>query len=281
VTVNASGAVDGWRDYYPYGMTMEQRSGVGSADRRYQFTGHEKDAVTGLTYAGARTYLTEEGIWMQVDPLVNIYPHLSPYSYVGGNPVNFVDRDGRAIYRKGEGYISGHRAKELTLQAIGRVLQGRSAQIDFVQKESTWEDIKDIFRGGTYRHGGLRDPSAVIVGNQLSRQTPLGAQKLSEIYVQTAYSFEDLSYSNTELRGTTPAGEELVTLWFSAGEGGEDVVGFTNTVGEMNNHLKQYNKELVRHTQQITLRNQKTGETTVREKVWYTLEDIKNENDRR
>jgi RHS repeat-associated protein len=97
VTVNASGAVDSWRDYYPYGMTMEQRSGAGSADRRYQFTGHEKDALTGLTYAGARTYLTEEGIWMQVDPLAGKYPDWSPYNYVLGNPLRYVDPDGMRV----------------------------------------------------------------------------------------------------------------------------------------------------------------------------------------
>jgi RHS repeat-associated protein len=102
VTVNASGAVDSWRDYYPYGMTMEQRSGAGSADRRYQFTGHEKDAVTGLTYAGARTYLTEEGIWMQVDPLAEKYPGWSPYNYSLANPLRYIDPDGRQVEETNE-----------------------------------------------------------------------------------------------------------------------------------------------------------------------------------
>jgi RHS repeat-associated protein len=124
VTVNASGAVDGWRDYYPYGMTMEQRSGVGSADRRYQFTGHEKDALTGLTYAGARTYLTEEGIWMQVDPLADQYPGWSPYNYVLGNSLRYVDPDGgyvkaavggTAVYRR---WTSGDVQANLTFSKM-------------------------------------------------------------------------------------------------------------------------------------------------------------------
>jgi RHS repeat-associated protein len=282
LTLGEDGGIVSWNDYDPWGLALAGRSGVvGSADARYQFTSQERDNETGYDYFGARYYDARMGRWGSIDPLAGKYPGISPYVYVANNPLIYFDPDGRAIYRKGEGYISGHRAKELTLQAIGRVLQGRSAHIDFIQRENTWEDIKDIFRGGTYRHGGTRDPSAVIVGNQLSRQTPRGTQRLSELYVQTAYSFEDLSYSNAELRGTTTSGEELVTLWFTAGEGGQDVVGFTNTIGEVNEFLTQYNKELVRHTQQSTVRNRQTGEMTTREKVWYTLEDIKNENERR
>ncbi len=76
---------------------MEQQRGVGSADKRYQFTGHEKDELTGLMYAGARTYLTEEGVWMQVDPLAGKYAGWSPYSYSANNPIIFYDPDGRQI----------------------------------------------------------------------------------------------------------------------------------------------------------------------------------------
>jgi RHS repeat-associated protein len=278
--VDGSNNVVGYDDYDPWGMLLQGRSSVSTADARYRFTEKERDPETGHFWFGARAYEPRIGRWLTVDPLAEKYPSLSPYSYVAGNPVNNFDPDGRAIYRKGEGYITGHRAKELTLQAIGKILQGQQAQIDFVQKESTWEDVKDVFRGGTYRHGGILDPSAVIFGKQLSWQTPLGTQRLSEFYVETAFSFEDIAYSRAELSGTTPTWQELVTLAFTTGKDGRDVVRFTGTTGEMNKYLKRFSRQLVRHTQEETIRDGKTGKLSTRQQIWYTLETIENENER-
>jgi hypothetical protein len=36
-------------------------------------------------------------IWLSVDPLASKYPSISPYVYCAGNPVMFIDSDGRAI----------------------------------------------------------------------------------------------------------------------------------------------------------------------------------------
>jgi len=35
--------------------------------------------------------------WLSVDPLANKYPQHSPYNFVGGNPINSIDPDGRDI----------------------------------------------------------------------------------------------------------------------------------------------------------------------------------------
>lgn len=37
-------------------------------------------------------------MFTQMDPLCEQYPHLSPYVYCTGNPVNYVDPDGNSIY---------------------------------------------------------------------------------------------------------------------------------------------------------------------------------------
>ncbi|MDR2223110.1 MAG: hypothetical protein LBE34_10280 [Flavobacteriaceae bacterium] len=36
-------------------------------------------------------------IFLRVDSLVEDYPNINPYTYVGNNPINFVDPDGRKI----------------------------------------------------------------------------------------------------------------------------------------------------------------------------------------
>ena len=94
MTVDVSGNVVGYDDYYPYGMQMTGRSYTSSADQRYKFTGKERDANTGLDYFGARYYDSWRGQWLQVDPHFTFYPSLSPYNYAGNNPIIIIDPNG-------------------------------------------------------------------------------------------------------------------------------------------------------------------------------------------
>ena len=94
VTVDEEGEPIGYDDYYPYGLQMPTRSSnTSNPNDRYKFTGHERDTEAGLTfdYMGARTYDPLLGIFMQIDPLMEFS---TPYSYVGGNPVNLTDPTG-------------------------------------------------------------------------------------------------------------------------------------------------------------------------------------------
>lgn len=61
----------------------------------YLFNGKELDFETGLYYYGARYYDPKVSIFLNVDPLAEKYPHISPYTYVANNPINAIDPDGR------------------------------------------------------------------------------------------------------------------------------------------------------------------------------------------
>lgn len=58
-----------------------------------------------------------ERFWLTVDPLASQYPSVSPYMYCNGNPVMFVDPDGRKVI--------GHSSEDIEIffQDIGEVLQ--------------------------------------------------------------------------------------------------------------------------------------------------------------
>ena len=45
----------------------------------------------------AQYYNSDLSIWISVDPLVDKYPNLSPYTYCANNPVRIFDEDGRDI----------------------------------------------------------------------------------------------------------------------------------------------------------------------------------------
>jgi RHS repeat-associated protein len=51
-------------------------------------------SYTGFDYFGARYYANDLSIWLSVDPLADQYPSTSPFMYVLGNPIIFVDPNG-------------------------------------------------------------------------------------------------------------------------------------------------------------------------------------------
>ncbi len=72
----------------------------------YKFTGHERDAETGLNYMLARNGACPErsrrdpeiGLFLSVDPLADKFPGWSPYNYTLNNPVMMTDPDGKAAW---------------------------------------------------------------------------------------------------------------------------------------------------------------------------------------
>ena len=80
--------------YAPYGEMVANQRATGY-DERYKFTGKERDEETGYDYFGARYYLPDYSIFGSVDPLTDKNIELSSYMYCEGNPIKYVDPDGR------------------------------------------------------------------------------------------------------------------------------------------------------------------------------------------
>ncbi len=96
-TVDQNGNMDGYDDYYPFGLVMPGRSSnTGNLNDNYKFTGHEFDDEAGLNiyYMIARGYDPVLGRFLQVDPLANEFAGWSPYSYTFNNPLKFTDPTG-------------------------------------------------------------------------------------------------------------------------------------------------------------------------------------------
>ena len=79
-------------DYFPYGKIFREKTTVAE---KYLTTQHERDVETGLDYRGARFYDSDIGRFLSLDPLAAEFPAWSPYNYVLGNPMRFIDKDGR------------------------------------------------------------------------------------------------------------------------------------------------------------------------------------------
>ena len=86
---DASGAVAGAYSYTPYGTVIGH---TGTAGTPLQFDGEYTDAESGLVYLRARYYDPVTAQFLTVDPAVKT--SLSPYGFVGGNPLNDTDPTG-------------------------------------------------------------------------------------------------------------------------------------------------------------------------------------------
>ena len=86
---------------YPYQTTHYYVDGhiknnsTGTSFQPYLYSGKDLDQETGYYYYGARYYDPGTVLWFGTDPLAHKYPMNSPYVYCNGNPVRYVDPDGR------------------------------------------------------------------------------------------------------------------------------------------------------------------------------------------
>ncbi|MCX6544505.1 MAG: Tox-REase-5 domain-containing protein [Acidobacteria bacterium] len=85
-------------DFLPFG---EEWNPPGNAKEKKLFTGHERDADTGLDYFGARYYRPQVGRFTTIDPLQTTAENLvdpqrwNRYAYVTNNPLKYTDPDGK------------------------------------------------------------------------------------------------------------------------------------------------------------------------------------------
>ena len=97
LVVDGSDNIEQTNNYFPYGGPWGGSNDQGF--QPYKYNGKELDRVHGLDWYdyGARRYDPAYCLFTQMDPLAEKYPHLSPYVYCAGNPVRYVDPDGRHV----------------------------------------------------------------------------------------------------------------------------------------------------------------------------------------
>jgi len=80
--------------YYPYGLTMRGLGKQGSNPFKYNGKEEQDELDLGWMDYGARMYDPVLGRFNSVDPHASAYQSLSHYSYVGNNPIAFIDPTG-------------------------------------------------------------------------------------------------------------------------------------------------------------------------------------------
>jgi RHS repeat-associated protein len=90
-----TGLVISYEEFHPYGTSAYRsaRSGVEVSERRFRYTGKERDDETGFQIHGLRYYVPWLGRWTTSDP-IGLQGGLNGYGYCRGDPVGKVDPGG-------------------------------------------------------------------------------------------------------------------------------------------------------------------------------------------
>ncbi|MCG8419478.1 MAG: hypothetical protein MJE77_16225 [Proteobacteria bacterium] len=117
--LDESGQIITYEEYFPYGGTslISGRSQQEVTRKRYRYAGRERDETTQFYYYGARYYAPWMGRWISPDP-AGARDGANLYTYVRGNPVRHVDRDGQvAVDLNNAGMVRARVAFYNALQA--------------------------------------------------------------------------------------------------------------------------------------------------------------------
>jgi RHS repeat-associated protein len=84
--------------YFPFGMLMSDIS-TSSTDNRFRYNGKEYQNDLGFEWYdyGARFYDPALARWHSMDSEAENYYSMSPYNYVGNNPISRIDPCSRAL----------------------------------------------------------------------------------------------------------------------------------------------------------------------------------------
>lgn len=91
--LNHSGQVISVEEFHAYGTTAWHWRANNISQKRYRYTGMERDTESGLQYHSARYYVPWLGRWLSTDPL-GMVDGPSLWAYVRGNPVGLFDTNG-------------------------------------------------------------------------------------------------------------------------------------------------------------------------------------------
>ncbi len=200
-------------DYFPYAKIL--REFKCSDAERFLSTQHERDKNTGFDYRGARFYDSEIGRFLSVDPLAADFAAWSTYNYVLGNPIRFLDPDGRAPQQM---WPPPKWAMGLTLwlgNKVSRANQGAS-QMMRVAKSHTKSELNASFKAGIYIDQYLTEFGSFTPQNDitvLGSGYNLDGTKASGFDKTLAVAFVALPVSGGAVKNLAGEGVELLSKY--------------------------------------------------------------------
>ena len=209
--VGEDGAVTAAYDYWPYGKNLAT-SGTGAT--HFRFTGHERDAESGLDYMLNRNYAFAIGRFLRPDPMQDARPWISPYSYAQNNPVIRVDPTGLLDWvQRSDGTIEWDEkvtsAEDADL-GEGETYLGRNVIVATHNRDENLVEPINTARFDLYLDSNKKGPSATIMGNTVPADVERYGTMAEGLY--TASFQSRYSKGNDDLAIIINGGREVPTV---------------------------------------------------------------------
>ncbi|HKL85102.1 MAG TPA: RHS repeat-associated core domain-containing protein [Treponemataceae bacterium] len=161
-----------YEEYYPYGDTSYQagRSASEVSQKRYRYTGKEKDEESGLYYHGARYYACWLGRWTAADP-IGLVDGVNLYVYVRGNPVRLSDPSGKAgVMVLDEVEVKGQGPKQSSSSSSSSSSSASSATNSKSSSTAPTKETSFDYGGYSFKTKELRDQFQTFVENKFNEE---------------------------------------------------------------------------------------------------------------
>ena len=124
VEIDEKGQLISYEEYHPYGTSAYRaaNSAIEVSQKRYRYTGKERDEETSLEYHGARYYIPWLGRWSAAD-CGGLKDGPNVYRYVNGNPVRLHDPNGAEGKEVTQPEQEQPKPKASVLDNVGFILQ--------------------------------------------------------------------------------------------------------------------------------------------------------------
>ena len=183
-------------DYYPFGL-QHKGEGLfhesGTPTNRFQFNGIEHNEELGLDMAAFRSYDPAIGKWLQVDPLSELAPELTPYRMGFNNPISFTDplglfetRGEARRYKRANG-LRG-RTKRTSKDKDG------NKTFAFTDRDSGNEHFYGSVSAGNFSESAAYPTTEMIVGSESVTVRIPKIRTLSEPHRNPAAKVRDLGF---------------------------------------------------------------------------------------
>ena len=192
-----------YEEYHPYGSTAYRATGttLPVAERRYRYTGMERDEESGLSYHSARYYAPWIGRWIKPDPAA-LRDGINDYQYASGNPVRLTDPTGLdgwdrfwggvkmvggalETFAGGSLVAAGVATSEIgvgvLIGAAGLAVTAHGADVTQSGARTMWngEQVDTVTSGALQEHAGLTRGQANLADAGLSIVFTLGGSAVA------------------------------------------------------------------------------------------------------
>jgi RHS repeat-associated protein len=216
--LDGSGQVVSYEEYYPFGSTSYQAvNGQVQVNKRYRYTGKERDEETGLYYHGARYYAPWLGRWITYDP-VGLMAGIDGYAYVRGNPIRLIDPTGQAdepsdpaspTASSDDDSFAGESARQVLIRVMGMMQMISLAPGAGLLMSPSWTEGKDPLGAQVEFAAGIAHIPLAIASNVGEGIENVSEGKSGKGAAQLIFSVLDVYLLSKPFRGG-PRGKPTV-----------------------------------------------------------------------